>query len=200
MAEITDNYKKHTHWNPIQKLLIALFYGISIGMIRRLNPQTILDVGSGEGYTLEKLRKKGIGKRLEGIEYLQEAIDLGRKFHPDIIIKKGTIYKLPYKNSSFDLVLCTEVLEHLEDPEKGFKEILRVTKKYCLISVPNEPFFMLENLARLKNFSRLGNDPDHKNHWNYFSFKKFLKKEKIKIVKYKAPLPLPLLIVLIRKI
>lgn len=197
---VTSNYQKHTHWNPIQRILIGFFYWIALDMLRELNPDKVLDVGCGEGYTLEKLRKAKIGKYLEGIEYLQEAIDLGRKLHPHIKIKKGSIYELPYKDNSFDMVLCTEVLEHLEDPRKGLKEILRVTSKYCLISVPNEPFFMLANLVRLKNVSRFGNDSDHKNHWTYFSFKKFLEKEKVQIVEYKSPLPLPLLIVLIRKI
>lgn len=197
---ITDNYKKHTHWNPIQKVLIGFFYWIALDMLKKLNPNRILDVGCGEGYTLEKLRRNRIGDYLEGIEYLQEAIDLGKALRPEIKIKKGSIYELPYKDNSFDMVLCTEVLEHLEDPRKGLKEILRVTSKYCLISVPNEPFFMFANLVRLKNLPRFGNDPDHKNHWTYFSFKKFLKREKVQIVEYKAPLPLPLLIVLLRKI
>lgn len=197
---ITSNYKKHTHWNPIQRILIGLFYWIAIDMIKKLNPERILDVGCGEGFTLAKLRKEKIGNYLEGIEYLQDAIDLGKEIHPDIKIRKGSIYELPYKDNSFDLVLCTEVLEHLADPRKGLKEILRVSSKYCFISIPNEPFFMLANLIRLKNVPRWGNDPDHKNHWTYFSFKKFLGKEKVQVIEYKAPLPLPLLIVLIRKI
>ena len=50
---------------------------------------------------------------MEGIEYLQAAIDLGKKTYPDIKITKGTIYELPYKDNSFDLVLCTEVLERV---------------------------------------------------------------------------------------
>jgi len=51
-----------------------------------------LDVGCGEGFTLNSLKENGIGKRLEGIEYLQAAIDLGKKTYPDIKIIKGTIY------------------------------------------------------------------------------------------------------------
>ncbi len=199
MEKTTSNLRKHTHWNPIQRLLIAYFYFLAFRILRRLRPNRILDAGCGEGITLEKLRQKGIGNLLEGVEYLQDAIDLGEKLYPKVKIKKGTIYSLPYSNNSFDTVLCTEVLEHLENPEKGLREILRVSSKYCLISVPNEPFFMLENLVRLKNVSRLGNDPDHRNHWNYFTFKKFLLSEKVRIVKYIAPLPLPLLIVLIEK-
>lgn len=196
----TSNYKKHTHWNPIQRILISYFYLITLGIIKRLKVSNVLDVGCGEGFLLEKLKKNGIGKNLEGVEFLKTAIGIGKKIHPGITIKQGSIYSLPYRNSSFDVVLCTEVLEHLDDPEKAYKEILRVTKKYCLISVPNEPFFMLADLVRFKNVSRWGNDPDHRNHWTYFSFKKFLKKEKVKIIEYKAPIPLPLLIVLIEKI
>lgn len=196
----TSNYKKHTHWNPIQRILIAYFYSITLRIIKKLNVNKVLDAGCGEGFFLERLRKNNIGKSLEGIEFLKRAIEIGRKIHPEITIKQGSIYSLPYKNNAFDIVLCTEVLEHLENPEKAYREILRVSKKYCLISVPHEPFFMLADLVRFKNVSRWGNDPDHRNHWNYLSFKKFLKKEKIKIVEYKAPFPLPLLIVLVEKI
>jgi hypothetical protein len=43
-----------------------------------------------------------------------------------------------------------------------------------LLSVPHEPFFMLSNLARLKNVARLGNDPEHVNHWGRGSFRRLL--------------------------
>lgn len=149
---------------------------------------SILDVGCGEGFTLNSLKENGIGKRLEGIEYLQAAIDLGKKTYPDIKIIKGTIYELPYKDNSFDLVLCTEVLEHLESPEKALKELVRVSKKYLVISVPNEPFFMLAQLVRGKNWSRFGNDIEHINHWTVFGFPQFVKKNaKVHILAKRFP-------------
>ena len=184
----TDNYKKHTHKNPIQRFLLGNFFKNLVNLTKARTVDSILDVGCGEGFTLNRLKENGIGKKLEGIEYLQAAIDLGKKTYPDIKITKGNIYELPYKDNEFDLVLCTEVLEHLDEPEKALKELVRVSRKYLVISVPNEPFFMLAQLIRGKNWSRFGNDIEHINHWTMFGFPKFVKKSaKVKILARRFP-------------
>lgn len=186
----TDNYKKHKHRNPIQRLLLWNFFRNLLGLIKDREVESILDVGCGEGFTLHRLKEKGIGKKLEGLEYLQTAIDLGKELYPDIKITQGSIYNLPYEDNSFDLVLCTEVLEHLEEPEIALKELVRVSKKYLAISVPNEPFFMFAQMVRGKNWSRLGNDIEHINHWTMFGFPKFVKRSaggKIKILARRFP-------------
>src|SRR5260221_7146467 len=172
----TENFEKHTHPNPIQKFLIFLFYKVLFYKLKELHPKTVLDVGCGEGFTLARLKKEKIGEKLEGIEYLDEAIKLGKINNPGIEIKKGTIYELPYKDNSFDLVICTEVLEHLVDPIKALEEMVRVSKHYCLLSVPDEPFFMLAQLIRGKNWSRLGNDIEHINHWTFWGFRQLVGK------------------------
>lgn len=186
----TDNFKKHTHKNPIQRLLLNNFFRNLVNLTAKKRIDSILDVGCGEGFTLSRFKNNGIGKKLEGIEYLQDAIDLGKKTYPDIKITKGSIYELPYKDNSFDLVLCTEVLEHLEDPARGLRELARVSKKYLVISVPNEPFFMFAQFVRGKNWSRFGNDIEHINHWTMFGFPKFIKKNagsNVKIIARRFP-------------
>ncbi len=191
MATTTDNYKKHTHRNPIQRLLLWNFFRNLANLISKQQAvDSILDVGCGEGFTLNRLREKGIGKKLEGVEYSEAAIELGKKTYPEIKISQGSIYDLPYKDNSFDLVLCTEVLEHLEEPEKALRELVRVSKKYLAISVPNEPFFMFAQLVRGKNWSRLGNDIEHINHWTMFGFPEFVQKNagtNIKILSKRFP-------------
>lgn len=185
----STNFVKHTSKNPIQNFLINNFYSSLTSLTKPLNPITILDAGCGEGFTMDKLSKSRVGKKIEGVEYSKGAIKLGKKNFPNLIFKKGSIYKLPYKDNSFDLVICTEVLEHLEEPVRVLKEILRVSKKYLIISVPNEPFFMLSNFLRGKNLSRLGNDLGHINHWNILSFRRFLSKENVAIIKTRLPFP-----------
>jgi SAM-dependent methyltransferase len=173
---ITDNYKKHTHKNPIQRLLLWNFFRNLLSLVASKKVDSILDVGCGEGFTLNRLKEYGIGKYLEGVEQSKDAIELGRKTYPDIKIIKGSIYDLPYKDNSFNLVLCTEVLEHLDNPSKALKELVRVSSKYLIVSVPNEPYFMLAQLVRGKNWSRFGNDIEHINHWTMFGFLKFVNK------------------------
>ena len=184
----TDNYKKHTHKNPIQRFLLGNFFKNLVNLTKAKTVDSILDVGCGEGFTLNRLKENGIGKKLEGIEYLQAAIDLGKKTYPDIKITKGNIYELPYRDNEFDLVLCTEVLEHLEKPQDALKELVRVSRKYLVISVPNEPFFMLAQMIRGKNWSRFGNDIEHINHWTMLGFPQFVKKNsKVKILARRFP-------------
>jgi 2-polyprenyl-3-methyl-5-hydroxy-6-metoxy-1,4-benzoquinol methylase len=184
----TDNYKKHTHKNPIQRFLLANFFRNLVNITKTKTVDSILDVGCGEGFTLNRLKEHGVGKRLEGLEYSKDAIELGKKTYPDIKIVQGSVYELPYEDNSFDLVLCTEVLEHLDNPKDALKELARVSKKYLVISVPNEPFFMLAQLIRGKNWSRLGNDIEHINHWTMFGFPKFVKKNsKVKILSRRYP-------------
>lgn len=171
----TDNFEKHTTKNPLQKFLIDAFFRTLMHEIKRLNPETVLDAGCGEGFGLQKLHMSGIGKTLEGVD-LERAVLLGRKTHPELTLTVGSIYALPYADNTFDLVLCSEVLEHLEYPEKAIAELRRVTKKYCIITVPNEPYFRLANFLRGKNLSRWGNDIEHIQHWSVRSLKVFVSK------------------------
>lgn len=184
----TDNFKKHTHRNPIQRLLLWNFFRNLLALIPKREANSILDVGCGEGFTLNRLKEHGIGKHLEGVEHSIDAISLGKKTYPDIKIKQGDIYNLPYEDNSFDLVLCTEVLEHLDNPGRALKELIRVSNKYLVVSVPNEPFFMLAQLVRGKNWSRFGNDIEHVNHWTMFGFPKFIKQNSsVKILAKRFP-------------
>lgn len=188
-TSLPTNLVKHTSKNPIQKFLINNFYSSLISSIKSLRVDSILDAGCGEGFTMNKLTQLKIGKKIEGVEYSKESIDFGKKLFPKLLFRQGSIYELPYKDNSFDLIICTEVLEHLEYPSKALREMLRVTKKYLILSVPNEPLFMMSNFLRGKNISRLGNDEGHINHWNPWCLRKLLNKNGIKVKKTILPFP-----------
>lgn len=188
MSRTTDNYRKHTTTNPVQKYLIERFYVKFIEEVRWVKPRRVLDVGCGEGFTLDRLHKAKLGDKLVGIDFLKTAIEIGKKERPHLDLKEGSIFDIKFKDNSFDLVVCSEVLEHIEDPEKGLSELARVSSKYVLLSVPNEPWFMGANLIRGKNLSRLGNDIEHINHWSTTAFKKFVSKH-LKIVRVHQPFP-----------
>jgi len=147
----------------------------------------VLDVGCGEGFTLKKLEEKKIGKNNVGIDNLDDAIKLGKKMYPNLKLQKGSAYDLDFKDSSFELIICTEVLEHLDDPHKAVEEMKRVSSKYLLFSVPNEPFFIGANLLRGKYLKTFGNHPEHINHWTFWGFERMLKKHGLKVVKKRYP-------------
>ena len=188
-TQIPTNYIKHKSKNPLQRFLIERFFSSLVSLAKPLNPKKVLDAGCGEGFSLNKLIINNVGEELEGIENSKEAIALGKKLFPKAKIKLGSVYDLPYETNYFDLVLCTEVLEHLENPQKALSEIIRVSKKYIILSVPNEPFFRLANFLAGKYIKSFGNSPGHINHWNLFSFQRFIKKQNLKIKNIKFPFP-----------
>lgn len=188
MANST-NYNKHTSKRFTQRFLVSNFYKSLINLIKPLNAETILDVGCGEGFTLANLAKNKIGKSCVGVEQSKDTITVAGKLHPGIKIKQGSVYNLPFKDGSFDLVICTEVLEHLESPEKALSELVRVSKKHVVVSVPSEPWFMLTNFVRGRYFTSFGNVPGHIKHWGKSGFLSFLRREGHKIKSVRSPFP-----------
>ncbi len=183
----TTNYNKHSSANPIQQKLIENFYKTVYKILKPLKVDSVLDVGCGEGITLDKFEKEGIGKSLHGIDYSDDALKIGKKIYPNLNLKKGDIYDIKEKDNSYDLVMATEVLEHLDDPQKALKELIRVSKRYVLLSVPNEPFFIGANFMRGKYLKNFGNHPEHINHWTFMTFRKMVQKNGLKIVAQKHP-------------
>ncbi len=189
MSEIqhSTNLLKHTSQNIVQKTLLRLFYKDLLSLVRPISSLSILDVGAGEGFTLKKLDDAGLGRKLEGIDESSHALKAGKKLFPKLTLKKGDIYKLPYNDNSFDLVICNEVLEHLEHPKRGLKEVMRVTKKYAIFSVPHEPFFTFGNFLRGRGIKSWNKKIGHINFWTFFSFQNLLKKQGVRVIQIKIP-------------
>lgn len=101
------------------------------------NVNSVLDVGCGDGYLTIKLIELKYAKIIFGVDLSYTRMKRAKAQSKNSNFCVASSYSLPYKANSFDLVLCTEVLEHLEDFYIAFSEILRVAKKYILITVPN---------------------------------------------------------------
>ncbi|MGI6455529.1 MAG: class I SAM-dependent methyltransferase [bacterium] len=57
--------------------------------------------------------------------------------NPDIQLNLEQIERLPFDDNQFDCVVCNDVLEHLDNFHFVFGELLRVSRKYVIISLPN---------------------------------------------------------------
>lgn len=93
------------------------------------SPKKILDVGSASGWFLSKISLQHPDATYYGIDIYQEAIEYGKKAYPHIEFSVASAEKIPYKANCFDIVICTEVLEHVENPQMVLQEIKRVLKK-----------------------------------------------------------------------
>ncbi len=84
----------------------------------------ILDIGCAMGGFLDYLRKQGLNK-LYGIDIIRDYVRYAKK-KGDYNIKLGSAELIPFNNDSFDLLVLDQVIEHLVDPVKAFREARRV--------------------------------------------------------------------------
>lgn len=179
---------KYITKNPVGRYLIDNFFKQIDKMLTPLSFKSVLDAGCGEGLLLGRMQKHIRGKRVFGIDIDPLQVKTARKNIHFGNFAVGDIYKLPFKKQQFDLVLCTEVFEHVNKPSLALKELFRVTKKYCVLSVPNEPIWRILNLLRGAYIRDFGNTEGHVNHWSSNSFQKLVGKY-FKVIKAVTPLP-----------
>jgi SAM-dependent methyltransferase len=187
---VSENQRKYQHRNPLQRALINHFLTSISDLIATLGVKSVLDVGCGEGFVMDHLvnKNKQVIQSI-GLEIKIHSIKSGRNLFPGNIMVNGSAYQIPFHSNEFDLVICSEVLEHLDNPSVALGEIRRVSRKYCLLTVPNEPFFRLANILRGKNWVRLGNDVEHIQQWGSVGFEKFIGDGNLKLVKHLTPFP-----------
>ncbi len=171
-AKERRNYHKYSNTNPLQRWLINRFQrhiaelvAFSVGQEGAL--PYLLDAGCGEGYVLEYLRRKLPHIHFCGLDVDENALELARArpSWQDTSLHRGDILNLPFADGSFDIVICLEVLEHLESPWLVVDELARVCSRYLLVSVPHQPFFSAANFLRGKNWATWGDDPEHLQRW-----------------------------------
>lgn len=151
-----------------------------------------IEIGCGEGYSTQRLAKiVPSNVMLEASEFVPALVPKARANNPGMTVTEESIYDLKHANNSFDLVFLLEVLEHLDYPDKGLEELLRITKPggYLVLGVPREPLWRALNMARLTYLKDFGNTPGHLNHWSTRGVKKFVGSHFGPIVDSKTPLP-----------
>lgn len=183
-----SKHAKYRDLNPISKYMVSGFFHSIRELFDATNPTTVLDVGCGESLVLKSLEDLMQGRSCYGIDHDPIEINDAKKNSPFCEFSVGSIYEIPFKDNFADLIFCTEVMEHLDHPDKALDELHRVTSNYAIFSVPNEPLWRILNMARFKYLSNLGNTPDHWNHWSSGAFKRFVGR-KFTIIKELNPIP-----------
>ncbi len=177
MKNVAGNYyQKHKSNNLIVKYLMRNFHNALFNLVEDINPTNMLDVGCGEGYTVEEINNRFPDIIIEGSDIEDDMVLLASRNLSHINFNVESSCDLQRKDNSFDLVTMLEVLEHVEQPDSAIKEAKRVSKKYCIFSVPFEPYWRMLNVLRLKYISDLGNTPGHINHWSRNSFEQLLRR------------------------
>lgn len=170
------NDLKHGTPNPLQRALMDRFHGRVVRQLRGLGPTTLLDAGCGEGYVSQILLDALPGVQLTGFDHSEYSVGEAVTRNPEGTFLTADITALPFEDDSFDVVCCLEVLEHLHEPDRALRELVRVARRGLVLTVPQEPIFCLANAARGKNLRVRppGSDPDHRQFWTRRSFGRFV--------------------------
>lgn len=146
----------HYHWQQISRNLfrfnayVAARYQQVVKLIPRKPRQRILDIGCGDGVLLSLIKNAA----LYGVDLDQTSLDYAAaKVNAKFVQAPAT--KLPFQSNFFDVVLATEIIEHLSQPKLMLAEIYRVLKPngQVIISTPVKPTVGLTDKLHVQEFS-----------------------------------------------
>lgn len=163
---VGNAYDKYGTKNPIARWLMRGFLDAVGGLFDEVGASEVLEVGCGEGKLATALLASA---RRRPSRFVATDVSLERRAadaDPSIEFREASVYQLPFGDAEMDLVLCCEVLEHLEDPERAVREIARVARRAVIFSTPREPLWRAMNVARGKYVRDLGNTPGHIQHFS----------------------------------
>jgi len=98
----------------------------------------VLDIGCGEGYLLHQIHKRYPSASKYGMDITNGRTITTRKNVPSAIVLRADAIRLPFLDDSFDVVICSEVIEHILDYQSVINEIARVSRGRIIITVPND--------------------------------------------------------------
>lgn len=102
-------------------------YWHQINEVLDLKPRCVLEIGIGSQTTANYLKNKGVELT---------TLDIDPELKPDVV---ASVQQMPLPNSSADVILCAEVLEHLpfDKFEQCLMELARVSAGYVVLSLPH---------------------------------------------------------------
>lgn len=183
-------YDKYRTANPIARHLMQGFLGAFDALAARVPVSAALEIGCGEGELSIRLAQRGF--RMRGCDIAATIVDEARARAAQAKVE-ATFWTQPIESidtraEAAPFVVCCEVLEHLDDPQRGVATLAELAQSYLLTSVPREPLWRVLNLARGKYFGALGNTPGHVNHWSRSGFLSLLAR-RFDVIEVRTPLP-----------
>ncbi len=136
-------------------------------LIVRLKPNRILDIGCGSGFLAGLIRKQLPDIEIHGVDFSIEALKRCKN-QSQVYCVDIEHSNIPFKDQVFDLIICSEVLEHLFQPEHVVAEIHRLLSidGIGIITAPNFSFwrFRLQSL-----FGKVPIIVSHPGHYQAFN-------------------------------
>jgi 2-polyprenyl-3-methyl-5-hydroxy-6-metoxy-1,4-benzoquinol methylase len=137
-----------------------------------LSNKSVLDVGTCSGYLLRIIGQRFAGTSLNGTDYYEECVKLSAALVPDAKVFQASIADLTDSAESYDVVFCTEVLEHIVDTEGQIPILLDRVKPggALMVTVPNGTYDFTPFLTSKDGISYVG----HVNFWSEPSWQHYV--------------------------
>lgn len=148
-------------------------YGIFLSWIEP--GSRVLDIGCGDGY-LAELITKNKNCNLTCLDISDVALQRAKARNLKVV-QASMEDVLPFDDNSFDYVIATEALEHIAKTEEVLLEMVRVSKKHLLVSIPNIAFWKYRWTLLRGRFPKqwVVHPIEHLRYWSVDDFKKMLK-------------------------
>lgn len=183
-------YDKYHTRNRVARHLMDGYLRAFDELSSRVDYRTAFEAGCGEGHLSLRLASRGIA--VAGCDVSASVIDEAQQnacragLQADFRV--DSVYDLDAKSTRAGLIVCCEVLEHLEDPRRALETVAGLADPYLLVSVPREPIWRILNIARGCYWRDLGNTPGHLQHWSGAQFVNLLK-QRFDVLETRRPLP-----------
>ena len=147
----------------------------------------ILDVGCGEGILAKLLETKG--NRVTAFDVSERAVNLARRNGVEAFVCDIENEDPPLKDK-FDVIILSEVLEHLVFPDKVLRKIKKYLKEagYVILTFPNIAFFRYRFQLLKGRFPKqhLYEADEHLHYWSIPNFRQFLAKCGLEVTDLRA--------------
>jgi len=184
-------YDKYAARNPLVRWMMRGFMTAFDDLVRLSGVSgRAMEIGCGEGELSIRLARKGMDVHSCDIadEATVEARRRAARAGVDVVFETCGIENAAARLGMAPLVVCCEVLEHLDDTTSSLETLAKLSTDYLIVSVPREPLWRVLNMARLRYVRELGNTPGHIHHWSRQGFVDLLSRH-FEVLAIRSPLP-----------
>lgn len=144
----TPRWDDAHRWSPAPRFRRKII----LRLLRRLPFESLVEVGCAQPYLLAEIARRFPGRHLAGVDIAAPVVEQNRRLHPLIDFARVDIGAGPLARA-YDVVVCSEVLEHLVDHRAALRNLRRGGLRHLIVTVPASPLFPIDrHVGHVRHF------------------------------------------------